>query len=80
MVRYLEEKHIQTRMLFAGNMVKQPCFNEITDYRIVGELTDTDTVMMNTFWVGVYPGMNKEKLQYMSDIIHEFIIMNRRAK
>lgn len=79
-VRYLEEKHIQTRMLFAGNMVKQPCFNAITDYRIVGELTDTDTVMMNTFWIGVYPGMNKEKLQYMSEIIHEFIIMNRRAK
>ncbi|MFR8844156.1 MAG: hypothetical protein ACLVGL_03350 [Waltera sp.] len=52
-------------MLFAGNLTKQPCFDEMrktgVGYRIVGELTNTDHIMENTFWIGVYPGMTTER-------------------
>lgn len=68
-VKYLEESGIQTRNLFAGNIIKHPCFNEIRDdgksYRVVGNLENTDRVMKDTFWVGVYPGMTDEKIDYM---------------
>lgn len=68
-VKYLEESGIQTRNLFAGNIIKHPCFNEIRDdgksYRVVGKLENTDRVMKDTFWVGVYPGMTDEKIDYM---------------
>lgn len=63
-VQYIESKGIQTRMLFAGNLIKHPCFDEMraskTGYRVVGELTNTDRIMEDTFWVGVYPGMTDE--------------------
>lgn len=76
-VRYLEEHGIQTRMLFAGNLIKHPCFDEMrasgTGYRVVGELTNTDRIMNDTFWVGVYPGMTDEKLMYMARIIKEAV-------
>ncbi|MBE6927272.1 MAG: lipopolysaccharide biosynthesis protein RfbH [Ruminococcaceae bacterium] len=75
-VRYIEEKNIQTRMLFSGNLVKHPCFDSIrgTDaYRVVGDLANTDLIMHNTFWVGVYPGMTDEMLDYMSKIIVEAV-------
>lgn len=72
-VRYIEENGIQTRMLFAGNLTKHPCFDEMrkskTGYRVVGELTNTDTIMNNTFWIGVYPGMNDEHISYMIKVI-----------
>ncbi len=59
MVRALEAKNIQTRMLFAGNLIKHPCFDEMrkekTGYRIVGSLENTDRIMKDAFWVGVYP-------------------------
>lgn len=65
----LEESKIQTRILFAGNIVHQPAFNEMrenkTGYRVIDELVNTDTVMNNSFWVGVYPGMTKEIINYM---------------
>lgn len=68
-VKYLEKSGIQTRNLFAGNIIKHPCFNEIRDdgksYRVVGKLENTDRVMKDTFWVGVYPGMTDEKIDYM---------------
>lgn len=74
-VRYLEEKGIQTRMLFAGNMVKHPCFDELreagTGYRIVGELTNTDKIMEKTFWIGLYPGMTEDKLVRMATVLKE---------
>ncbi|MBR1627268.1 MAG: lipopolysaccharide biosynthesis protein RfbH [Bacteroidales bacterium] len=73
---YLESKKIQTRNLFAGNLTRHPAFASYTegeDYRIVGNLTVTDRIMNSTFWVGVYPGMTKDKLQYMIDTIKEFI-------
>lgn len=66
---YLEEKNIQTRLLFSGNLIKHPCFDQIrnTDaYRVVGNLTETDYIMENTFWIGVYPGMTKEMLSYIA--------------
>ena len=75
-VAYLEEHNIQTRNLFAGNILRHPCFEEYTegtDYRIVGNLEKTDYVMNNSFWVGVYPGMTNEMLDEMSRRIHEAV-------
>jgi CDP-6-deoxy-D-xylo-4-hexulose-3-dehydrase len=75
-VRYLESKGIQTRMLFAGNMVWQPCFDgmrkEGRGYRTAGDLTVTDTIMNDTFWIGVYPGLDAEKTAYMIGQIKAF--------
>ena len=64
----LEEANIQTRLLFSGNLIKHPAFDGIrgTDaYRVVGELENTDYIMNNSFWIGVYPGMTKDMLDYM---------------
>ena len=76
-VDYVEHHGIQTRMLFAGNLVKHPCFDEIrgtcNGYRIVGNLANTDKIMSDSFWVGVYPGMTDKKLSYMAKIILEAI-------
>ncbi len=73
LVRNLESSGIQTRNLFAGNIIKHPCFNEMREsgegYRVVGELTNTETIMEKTFWIGVYPGMTDEKIDYMIEII-----------
>ena len=70
--RYVEEHNIQTRLLFSGNLIRHPCFNQIrgTDaYRVAGDLTNTDFVMNNSFWVGVYPGMTDEMLDCMVENI-----------
>lgn len=70
--RYVEAHNIQTRLLFSGNLVKHPCFDQIrgTDkYRVSGELAATDFIMNNTFWVGVYPGMTDEMVDYMAKVI-----------
>ena len=76
-VRYIEEHKIQTRMLFAGNLIKHPCFDEMRKngegYKIVGNLDNTDRIMKDTFWIGVYPGMTDKKIDYMIKIIHEAI-------
>lgn len=74
--RYLEKHNIQTRLLFSGNLTRHPCFDEIrgTDaYRIIGNLENTDYIMNNTFWVGVYPGMTDEVIDYMARIIMEAV-------
>ena len=74
-VGHVESKGIQTRMLFAGNLTKHPCFDQMraekTGYRVVGDLSETDTVMERTFWVGVFPGMTKEMLDVMAKEIIE---------
>ena len=74
-VDHLDSKGIQTRMLFAGNMIKHPCFDEMrkakTGYRVVGDLKNTDLIMNQTFWVGVYPGMTNEMLNHMINQIRE---------
>ena len=76
-VQYIEEHGIQTRMLFAGNLIKHPCFDEMRKsgkgYRVIGELKNTDRIMNDTFWVGVYPGMSDEKIDYMIKIIKEAV-------
>lgn len=76
-VTFIENKGIQTRMLFAGNLTKHPCFDEMrqskTGYRIVGELNNTDRIMNNTFWIGVYPGMTDEKIDYMIAMLKEAV-------
>ena len=76
-VRYVESKGIQTRMLFSGNLIKHPCFNELretgTGYRVVGSLDNTDRIMRDTFWVGVYPGMTDQMIDYMAAAITEAI-------
>ena len=72
--RYIEEHGVQTRLLFGGNITKQPCFMSLRDtgaYRVSGSLDDTDRIMNDSFWVGVYPGMTDEKLEYMAKVIKE---------
>ena len=75
MVQYLESKKIQTRALFAGNLIKHPCFDAMRasgdGFRVVGDLSTTDYIMNNTFWIGVYPGMTPAMLDYMADAIIE---------
>lgn len=76
-VRYVEAHGIQTRMLFAGNLIKHPCFDEMRasghGYRVVGSLENTDRIMRDTFWVGVYPGMTDEMVDYMAKVIKEAV-------
>ena len=72
-VRFIEEHGIQTRMLFAGNLTKHPCFDEMRasgeGYRISGTLIQTDRIMNDTFWLGVYPGLTDEKIDYMAQMV-----------
>ncbi len=74
-VQFLEAHGVQTRMLFAGNLLKQPCFDELrkakTGYRIVESLDNTDLIMERSFWVGVYPGMADGMIDYMAEMIME---------
>lgn len=76
-VKYIESKGVQTRMLFAGNLTKHPCFDEMRKtgegFRIVGTLENTDRIMRDTFWVGVYPGMTDEMIDYMAKTVIEAI-------
>lgn len=76
-VPYVESKGVQTRMLFAGNLTKHPCFDQMREakqgYRIVGDLKNTDRIMKDTFWVGLYPGMTDEMIDYMAKTIKEAI-------
>lgn len=75
--QYLESKKIQTRNLFAGNLLKHPAFDEMRrsgeGFRVVGKLDGTDFIMNNTLWIGVYPGMTHEMLDYMITTIKEFV-------
>ncbi len=67
-VQYLEKHQIGTRMLFGGNLTRQPAMRGL-DYRVIGDLTNTDLVMNSSFWVGVYPGLTKEYLDYTVEIL-----------
>ena len=74
--RYVEEHNVQTRLLFSGNLIKHPCFNQIREtdqYRVVDNLKNTDFIMNNTFWIGVYPGMTDEMIDYMAKVIKEAV-------
>ena len=76
-VEYIESHGVQTRNLFAGNLIKHPCFDEMRatgeGYRVVGGLDTTDRIMRDTFWVGVYPGMTDEMIDYMAKTIKEAV-------
>ncbi len=75
--QFIEKHNIQTRLLFSGNIIKHPCFDQIrgtSAYRVVGDLKNTDYIMNNTFWVGVYPGMTDEMIDYMAKIIIEAVL------
>ncbi len=75
-VNYLEGHRIQTRSLFAGNLLRHPCFDEMrssgSGYRVVGDLSETDRLMKRAFWIGVYPGMTEKRLDYMVEMIRQF--------
>ena len=74
-VQYLENHGIQTRMLFAGNLTKHPCFDQMratgTGYRVIGDLANTDRIMQDSFWIGVYPGMTQDMLDDMMDALKQ---------
>ena len=76
-VQEIEKSGVQTRMLFAGNLVKHPCFDEIRKqecgYRVVGNLVNTDRIMNDTFWIGLYPGMTDEMIDYMIKAVHQAV-------
>ena len=78
-VSFLESHGIQTRMLFAGNIIKHPCFDQMrkngVGYRVVGDLKVTDRVMQDSFWIGVYPGMTEEMIGYMVQVIKEAVFL-----
>lgn len=74
--KYIEAHNIQTRLLFSGNLIKHPCFDQMRGgegYRVCGELTNTDFIMNNTFWVGVYPGMTDEMIDHMASVIKDAV-------
>ena len=74
--RYIEDHNVQTRLLFSGNLTKHPCFDQIrgTDaYRVIGDLSVTDRIMRDTFWIGVYPGMTDAMIDYMAQVIKEAV-------
>ena len=76
LTKHLEKNNIQTRNLFAGNLVKHPCFDEMrkteNGYRVVGDLKVTDRIMNDTFWIGVYPGLNDDMINDMAQCIIDF--------
>ncbi len=80
-VAYIESHNIQTRMLFAGNLIKHPCFDQMREeeqgYRVIGDLENTERIMKDTFWVGVYPGMTDDMIDYMAQVIKEAVSINK---
>lgn len=72
LLRHLDDKKIGTRLLFAGNLLKQPAYRNI-EHRVIGDLKNSDLVMANTFWLGVYPGLTDEMLNYVSEVVHDFV-------
>lgn len=72
LMRFLEERRIGTRLIFAGNLTKQPAYRNV-DFRVVGDLTNTDIVMNRAFWVGTFPGLTKPMLDFVAESIIEFM-------
>ncbi len=75
LIKYLDQNKIGTRLLFAGNLTRQPYFKDV-EYRIVGELPNTDITMNQTFWLGIYPGLGTDQLNFIADKIEEFFGIN----
>ena len=72
LVKYLNNYNIGTRLMFAGNIIKQPYLKDL-NYRIVGNLKNSDKIMNDSFWVGIYPGLKKSNINYISKILHQYI-------
>jgi CDP-6-deoxy-D-xylo-4-hexulose-3-dehydrase len=83
-VRFLEDNLIQTRLLFGGNLIRQPCFDTMRKkkkgFRAIGNLRNTDRVMRDTFWIGVYPGITQRMIQVMVDKINVFLQRKRHKE
>ena len=75
LLKYLDQNKVGTRLLFAGNLTRQPYFEDRT-YRVSGELTRTDDIMNNTFWIGVYPGLDEDMLSFVVEKIEAFLGVN----
>ncbi|MDO4267643.1 MAG: lipopolysaccharide biosynthesis protein RfbH [Eubacteriales bacterium] len=82
-VPFIESRGVQTRMLFAGNLIKHPCFDQLREekrgYRIAGSLENTDRIMRDTFWIGVYPGMTDEMIDYMAGTVRQALKAGKEA-
>jgi CDP-6-deoxy-D-xylo-4-hexulose-3-dehydrase len=77
-VQFLDSKRIGTRLLFGGNLLRQP-YMRSRQYRVVGELSNADTITEKTFWIGLYPGLGTDHLLYLTDMISEFVHGSARA-
>jgi CDP-6-deoxy-D-xylo-4-hexulose-3-dehydrase len=75
LLKFMDQNKIGTRLLFAGNLTRQPYFEGV-DYRVVGELTNTDLIMNNTLWIGVFPGLSSDHLDFIIDKLEEFFGIN----
>ena len=71
LVQHLELKRIGTRLLFAGNLIRQPAYKGLS-YRVIGDLKNTDWVMQNSFWLGLFPSLTEEMLNYVVSVIRQF--------
>jgi len=72
LLKHLDEKKIGSRLLFGGNLLKQPAYRNV-EHRVIGDLKNTNLIMTNTFWLGVYPGLTKEMLDYVVSVVHDFV-------
>jgi CDP-6-deoxy-D-xylo-4-hexulose-3-dehydrase len=73
LLRFLDNRKIGTRLMFAGNITRQPAYSK-TNFRIVGDLTNSDIVMRRSFWLGVYPGLDTKMLEYVVESVREFMM------
>jgi len=75
LLKHLDEKKIGSRLLFGGNLLKQPAYRNV-EHRVVGDLKNTNLIMTNTFWLGVYPGLTNEMLDYVVSVVRDFVAKN----